>query len=134
MRRILYTFLILSSLVAAPLRAAEPVYFDYQPGVIDDHMRSGKTVVVLFHDFWCQPCKRQRQIITEKRRENSMLNSMVYVVVNWDEYGFMPISDELQVSEVATVLIADRDDEKARMIRVTYEDAITGFLQMGLDW
>ena len=121
-------------LVGAPVKASEPVYFNYEPGLIDDHLDRGKTVVVLFHDFWCQACKQQRAIITEHRRNNARFNSMIFVVVDWAEYSFMPIADELEVSDVATMIVKDRNAEKARMIRVTYEDALNSLLQMGLDW
>lgn len=107
---------------------------EYELGVVEDQFRRDKTVVLLFHDYWCQACQRQAEIISALRSTNFRFNDMVFINVDWSSGGYLPVIDDFGVTDVSTMIIADRDGEKARMVRVTYEDAIAGFLQLGLDW
>ncbi|MEM9210255.1 MAG: thioredoxin family protein [Pseudomonadota bacterium] len=111
-----------------------PIFQNYRPDNIQDALDSGKTVVVAFHGFWCSPCKKQFNIMEEARRENPQLNRMSFFMVDWDEYQSMPVAFDRDVTDDATLLVMDQNKEIARMVRVTFEDAIKGFLELGLEW
>ena len=62
------SFIVTATLAAAlPFAAAASDFVDYTPGVIDDALLNGKTVLVDYSATWCGTCKRQECVINALR-------------------------------------------------------------------
>ncbi|MFT5639713.1 MAG: thioredoxin 1, partial [Paracoccaceae bacterium] len=60
--------------------SAAKKFVDYTPGLVDQLLASGKTVLVDYYASWCSTCRTQERIIKGIRNQNSDYDdNMVFV-------------------------------------------------------
>ncbi|MEO0342709.1 MAG: thioredoxin family protein [Pseudomonadota bacterium] len=128
----------LATAVAAPflLRpafAANPITYAYSPGVIEDALRAGRTVVVEYHAFWCSVCRRQQRVFERLRTENIDYNRLYYVRVDWDEYRDFPVALDRDVFNRSTLLVLRGSEEIDRVVAATGVAKLREFLDGALN-
>lgn len=118
-------------LLPGAVKAAEMV--DYTPGLIEDHLASGKTVFVDYAASWCSTCARQERVISALRAANPAYDeAMVFVRVDWDAYARHEVTTSRRIPRRSTLLVLKGDQELGRIVAGTGEAQIKGLLDTGL--
>lgn len=106
---------------------------DYTPGLIQDALAEGKTVFVDFAADWCSTCARQERVINALRDENPAYDeNILFVRVDWDEFGREEVSTSRNIPRRSTLLVLRGDDELGRIVAGTSTEAIKTLLDTAL--
>lgn len=124
-------FAAMVSVSALPAQAAD--FVDYKPGVIENALASGKTVFVDYAAWWCTTCKSQQRTIASLTAENPAYEKkMLFVRVDWDEYGGEPVARDRNIPRRSTLLVLRGDKELGRIVAGTSPEDIKALLDRGL--
>jgi thiol-disulfide isomerase/thioredoxin len=113
--------------------AASGGFVDYKPGVIEKALASGKTVFVDYYAVWCTTCAAQKRVIDSLLKENpAYAKAMLFVRVDWDEYGDQPVSVDRNIPRRSTLLLLRGNKELGRIVAGTSKKQIKAMLDAGL--
>lgn len=119
------------ALVSVPAKAAN--WVDYDTGVIQDALNSGKTVFVDYFAVWCSTCKVQERKIDQLRAENPAYDkAMIFVRVDWDLWGSEDVSKSRKIPRRSTLLVLKGDKELGRVVAGTATTKIKELMDLGL--
>ena len=123
-----------TALVTIPVAAfASEEWIDYKPGVIQSLLDEGKTVVVDYSAVWCSTCKAQERVLTDLRDMNPAYDeAMVFVRVDWDEYGRHAVTTSRKIPRRSTLLVLKGSEELGRIVAGTSVADIEALLDLGL--
>lgn len=126
------SFLALALIIsAAPAVAGETL--DYAPGLIQNALADGKTVFVDYAADWCSTCARQERVIESLRSQNPQYDqAMLFVRVDWDEFGRHPVSTSRNIPRRSTLIVLRGDRELGRIVAGTGTGPIKELLDQGL--
>jgi len=132
-RRSLFLCAAAAAVVAAlPASAAAP-FVDYKPGVIEEALASGKTVFVDYAASWCSTCMAQKRVIARLVEENPAYSqAMMFVRVDWDDFGDQPVARDRNIPRRSTLLVLRGDKELGRIVAGTSEADIKALLDKGI--
>lgn len=131
-RAFLISLAAASLALTLPVRAAEN-FVAYKPGVIENALKSGKTVFVDYSAVWCLTCKSQERTISKLLDENPAYGkAMTFVRVDWDDYGDQPVSTTRSIPRRSTLLVLKGDKELGRIVAGTSKADIKALLDKGL--
>ena len=117
----------------APAGQAGSMTKDYTPGLIKEALDEGKTVFVDYAADWCGTCKRQERVINSLRQENPAYDAaMVFVRVDWDEFGNHDVSTSRNIPRRSTLLVLKGDKELGRIVAGTSTAKIKELMDKGL--
>jgi thioredoxin 1 len=128
----------LALVTAVPLLAtgpasAEASFIDYQPGVIEDALSAGRTVFVDYAAWWCTTCRAQHRVIDRLVAANpAYQQAMLFVRVDWDDYGDQPVARDRNIPRRSTLLVLRGDSELGRIVAGTSEADIKALMDIGL--
>ncbi|MEO1564469.1 MAG: thioredoxin family protein [Pseudomonadota bacterium] len=131
-RRNVISATLATPVLALPAWASGPIVYHFSPGVIEDALADGKTVVAAYHAFWCGVCRRQERVLDRLRTENDAYNQLYFVRVDWDEYRDLPVSLDRDVFERSTILVLKGDEEVERAFSATSVRRLTEILDTAL--
>ena len=132
-RHFLITSAALAALPAATLAQMAPEgWLDYEPGLIEKLLGEGKTVFVDYSASWCSTCKAQERVITEIRAETDKYESMVFVRVDWDEYGRAKVTTSRKIPRRSTLLVLKGNQELGRIVAGTSRADIQALMDKGV--
>jgi thiol-disulfide isomerase/thioredoxin len=130
------TVLLSAAALALPglAQAADLVTIDYDTSdPISAALSEGKTVFVDFAADWCSTCKRQERIINALRRENPVYDeNIVFVRVDWDDFGSAPVARDRNVPRRSTLIALRGETEIGRLVAGTSERDIKGLMDQAL--
>ncbi len=123
-----------AALMAAPkLLLAGEGMTDYAPGLIQEKLAAGETVLVDYSATWCSTCKRQERIINELRANNPELdNSISFVKVDWDTYSRHEVTTSRKIPRRSTLILLKGGEELGRIVAGTNSGQIEALLKLGL--
>lgn len=122
-----------AALTFAPLAAHAADYVTYKPGVIENALAEGKTVFVDYSATWCSTCKRQERVIDALRTADPKYDAaMVFVKVDWDDYGSHEVTKSRNIPRRSTLLVLRGQSELGRIVAGTAEDDIQALMDIGL--
>lgn len=123
-----------TALVAMPIAAlAAEEWIDYQPGVIQSLLDEGKTVLVDYSAVWCSTCKAQERVMDDLRAFNPAYNeAMVFVRVDWDDYGRHTVTTSRKIPRRSTLLVLRGSEELGRIAAGTRVADIEALMNLGL--
>ena len=124
-----------TALVATPFAAfaAESGWIDYEPGLIQSLLNEGKTVFVDYSATWCSTCKAQERVMNDLRDMNSAYNeAMVFVRVDWDDYGRHTVTTSRKIPRRSTLLVLRGSEELGRIVAGTRIADIEALMDLGL--
>jgi len=115
-----------------PLAAmAEPA--NYTPGMVKKALAEGKTVFLDFAASWCGTCAAQDRVITELRAENPAYDkNILFIKVDWDDYGNGELSNELKIPRRSTLVVLKGDAELGRIVAGTGKAQIKELIDTAL--
>jgi len=119
--------------LSLPLAAKAGDTVDYAPGMIQEALAEGKTVFVDYAADWCSTCARQERVINELRAENPAYDeSIIFVRVDWDDFGGEEVSTSRNIPRRSTLLVLKGDEELGRIVAGTDTDEIRALLDKAL--
>ena len=123
-----------TALVAMPIAAfAAGEWINYKPGVIQSLLDEGKTVLVDYSAVWCSTCKAQERVLNDLRDMNPAYNeAMVFVRVDWDDYGRHAVTTSRKIPRRSTLLVLRGSEELGRIVAGTRVADIEALLDLGL--
>jgi len=122
------------ALLGAPkLLIAGESTIDYTPGLVEEKLAAGETVLVDYAAKWCGVCARQERVIAELRAENPAFDkNMSFVKVDWDKYGRHKVSTSRNIPRRSTLVLLRGEEELGRIVAGTNPDEIKALLEKGL--
>ena len=127
------TFLATSSAAALIPALANAGVMQYSPGLVDKELAAGKTVFVDFTASWCSTCAAQRRVLAKLKKANPAYEqNVVFVDVDWDQYGKGELSQRLQIPRRSTLVVLKGDQELGRIVAGTREADIQQLMDTAL--
>jgi thioredoxin 1 len=112
---------------------ADANFVDYKPGVIENALKSGKTVFVDYSAWWCTTCRSQSRTLDKLVGANSAYaKKMFFVRVDWDDYGDQPVSTDRNIPRRSTLIVLRGGRELGRIVAGTDQAEIKALLDKGL--
>jgi thiol-disulfide isomerase/thioredoxin len=118
--------------MAANAQMAPDGWLDYEPGLIQSLLNEGKTVFVDYSASWCSTCKAQERAIEGIRASTDKYESMVYVRVDWDEFGRHAVTTSRKIPRRSTLLVLKGSEELGRIVAGTRVADIEALMNLGL--
>lgn len=113
------------------LRASDTL--DYTPGLVEDRLAAGETLLVDFYATWCSTCRRQERVLGELRGANPAYDAaMTFVKVDWDTYGTGMLAASLAIPRRSTLVLLRGEEELGRLVAQTGRAEIQALLDLGL--
>ena len=120
-----------AALLVPHMAWAEEGILEYTPGLIEEKLAEGNTVMVDFFENYCSTCRAQARALTALRTENPAYDEkIVFINVNIDENG--ELAAKHQVTRHGTLLMLFGDEVLARLDSITKKERIQIFLDAGL--
>ncbi|MEE2946294.1 MAG: thioredoxin family protein [Pseudomonadota bacterium] len=118
------TFITLAA-AAAALPSLGFAASDYTPGLVQKHLAQGDTVFLDFKAEWCSTCRAQERVINALRKDNPAYNAnIVFINVDWDEYGKSDLAKSLNIPRRSTLVVLKGDAEIGRIVAQTGSSTI----------
>lgn len=125
-------FLSAAAVMAVGSLSAEARTF-YTPGMAEAAMDEGEVVILNFWTDWCSTCAAQERVITELMADNPDYGRKVlFIVVNWDQYGDGELSRALKIPRRSTLVAVKGRDEVARIVAGTGKAEIKALFDAAL--
>lgn len=127
------TFLLTTAATATLSAFPAMAWTDYTPGLVDQELAAGKTVLVDFSATWCSTCAAQERVIKALRAENPAYNAAItFIKVDWDTYSFDPFTTGLEIPRRSTLVVLKGDAELGRIVAGTSHNAIKALMDTAL--
>lgn len=107
-------------------------WLDYEPDLIEKLLDEGKTVFVDYSATWCSTCKAQERAIANIRAESTKYETMVFVRVDWDEFGRHKVTTSRKIPRRSTLLVLRGDQELGRIVANTRQTDIQTLMDLGV--
>lgn len=120
-------------LLTAGAARAQSAMLDYVPGLPDERLAAGETVLLDFSASWCSTCRAQGRAIEALRSANPAYDAAItFIRVDWDDYGQSDYTLLLGVPRRSTLVLLRGEEELGRIIADTRQDAIRELLDRAL--
>ena len=108
-------------------------FVEYQPGLVEQELAAGKTLLVDYSAKWCSTCARQARVINTLRADNPEFDTaMTFIKVDWDTYRRHDVATGRNVPRRSTLILLKGDEELGRIVAGTSEGQIKKLLELGL--
>jgi thiol-disulfide isomerase/thioredoxin len=132
MKRREFLTLTAGAAVVAPVAAFAGK--DYVPGMVRDHLAAGDTVFLDFKASWCTTCAAQERVINALKSKNPEYGKkIVFIDVDWDEYGRSDIVKELRIPRRSTLVVLKGNQELGRVVAQTGQTQIKKLMDLALN-
>ncbi len=133
-RRTFITTSIAAATLAPAAFAMGKNSLKYKTGMVAELLAEGKTVFIDYTTEWCSTCASQKRKITALRKENPAYNeNIVFVTVDYDEYGNRAIANDYRIPRRSTLLVLKGDAELGRIVAGTSQSAIKNLMDTALN-
>lgn len=120
-----------AALALAPAARGETLH--YTPGMVEDLVQDGRTVIVGFWADWCPSCRVQERMINQFRGENPAYDAHItFVRLDWDVHGQSEVVSWYAIPRRSTVLALQGDTEIGRMVGDTRPSSIRALMDATL--
>lgn len=131
-RAFLAASVAVATVPAAAFAGGVTIDFD-KSDPIKKALAEGKTVFVDYAADWCSTCARQERVIGSLRAENPEYDAnIVFVRVDWDDFGRAPVATSRNVPRRSTLIALKGDKELGRIVAGTSEADIKALMDRAL--
>ena len=132
MKRRSFAYLLASLLFLPSVSFAEETLI-YKPGMIEQRLAAGETLLVDYAAAWCSTCKRQERVLAELRANNPAFDqNITFIKVDWDTYKNHAVASSRNIPRRSTLLILRGDEELGRIVAGTGAAEIESLLAKAL--
>ncbi|QBY02119.1 thioredoxin [Rhodophyticola sp. CCM32] len=122
-----------ASVMLPGLARAEATTLDYTPGLAEERLAAGETILLDFSAHWCSTCRTQARVIEQLRDDNPAYGEAItFIRVDWDQYRTAEITERLEIPRRSTLVLLRGDAELGRIVAQTRPDDIAGLLDLAL--
>lgn len=108
-------------------------FVDYQPGLINDALAEGRTLLVDYSATWCGTCRRQERVLNDLRDQNAAYDAaMTFVRVDWDTYKKHAVTTSRGIPRRSTLILLRGEEELGRIVAGTSQEQIKALLDIAL--
>ena len=105
----------------------------YTPGLVQKHLDQGDTVFLDFKAAWCSTCRAQERVINALKAENPAYEAnIVFIDVDWDQYGRSALVKSLRIPRRSTLVALKGDAEIGRIVAQTSSRKIKALMDAAL--
>ena len=106
---------------------------NYTPGLAQEHLAAGETVLLDFAAHWCTTCRAQERVIGQLRGDNPAYeDAITFIRVDWDQYSGAEITQRIAVPRRSTLILLRGDEELGRIVAGTRTADIQALLDLAL--
>lgn len=126
-------FLILTAAAASTTPMLLQAAADYTPGLVEKHLAAGDTVFLDFKADWCSTCRAQERVINALKADDPAYEAnIVFINVDWDEYGRSDLVKSMRIPRRSTLVVLKGDQELGRIVAETNADKIKALMDTAL--
>lgn len=108
---------------------AEVETLEYQPGMLEPALASGKAVLLDYSATWCGTCAAQKRVLDKLRAEDPGYDErIVFVRVDWDTFKREDVTTSRNIPRRSTLVLLKGADELGRVVASTRESDIKALL------
>ena len=126
------TFLATAAAAATLPTLGTAAVLDYAPGVLEERLAAGDTVMLRFTASWCSTCAAQERAMTALKAENPAYEAITYIDVDWDTYGRSDLTRDMNIPRRSTLVALKGDVELGRIIAGTGKSQIKELMDAAL--
>lgn len=105
----------------------------YTPGLVQKHLDQGDTVFLDFKASWCSTCRAQERVISALKSQNPAYEAnIVFIDVDWDQYGRSDLVKSLRIPRRSTLVALKGDAEIGRIVAQTSSSKIKALMDAAL--
>lgn len=124
---------VFCSAAAATLPSLVLAAADYTPGLVQKHLAAGDTVFLDFKASWCTTCAAQERVIEAlKAADPAYEKHVVFINVDWDQYGDGKLSRDLRIPRRSTLVVLKGNQELGRIVAGTSKKEIKALMDRAL--
>ena len=106
---------------------------EYVPGLVQKHLAAGDTVFLDFKAHWCTTCNAQARAINAIKSGNAdYASNIVFIDVDWDQYGRSDLVKSLNIPRRSTLVVLKGDKELGRLVADTSSRRIKTLMDTAL--
>ena len=127
------SFLVLGAAMAILPLSANAEVIPYYPGLVDERLAAGETVLVDFWASWCSTCRAQSRVMDELKAANPEYEANItFIRVDWDVFADEALAQDLAIPRRSTLVVLKGDEEIGRIVAGTREAEIKALLDAAL--
>jgi len=127
------SFLVLGAAMAILPLSANAEVIPYYPGLVDERLAAGETVLVDFWASWCSTRRAVSRVRDELKAANPEYEANItFIRVDWDVFADEALAQDLAIPRRSTLVVLKGDEEIGRIVAGTREAEIKALLDAAL--
>lgn len=126
-------FLGASMLALVPFAAQAAEYLVYEPGLPEQRLAAGETVLLDVYAPWCGTCRAQSRAMEDLRAANPAYDAAItFIRMDWDTFGRSDYARSLGVQRRSTLVLMRGDQILGTIVADTRADNIRALMDLAL--
>ncbi len=126
-------FLGASMLALVPFTAQAQGMLTYSPGLAQERLAAGETVLIDVSAPWCSTCRAQGRAIDELRASNAAYDQAItFIRMDWDTYGRSEFARSLGVQRRSTLILIRGNEILGTVVADTRHVSIQALMDLAL--
>jgi thiol-disulfide isomerase/thioredoxin len=126
-------FIGASALAILPLSARASDMLTYAPGLPEERMAAGETVLLDVFAPWCGTCRAQERAMEDLRAANAAYDANItFIRMDWDTHGRSDYAQSLDVRRRSTLILMRDGEVLGRVVADPRAESIKALMDLAL--